>query len=754
MADDPANWRTALDQASKKYYYYNKKTGETTWTKPKCLEKSAPEKKAGTSAPASQPKKKSAWRCRLDPKVNKVYYYNKSTNVSTWTKPDDYDGPTPPDVKKDKPVEQPKAAEPEPQKKAASPKKVMPKVAEATGKKTARDLFGSSDEEEEPEQVFDGDDEEEEQEAAVQDTSNVEVDFLKEGLTLRQVLLIRAKKFNVEKEIFGEEQMSESDSDNDDDHAATGYTFTKHRKGFFNRLLRIGHIFDDEELLSFKKSLIKKSLLKTNRALDDKAIQMFKNIMSFMGDRKSGKKAIDHARKIMRNCLKAPNSLRDETFLQLCKQTHKNPYKDHAAMGWNLMNVCLCSFPPSKNIKIIDYINRTITEQKNDPGLRARAELARVLLPLIEKIGKREQIPPTVEIEMVSKMKLIPVSVHLCDGKQHEIKVDPFATVAELERTMSRKLNVKYYYPFGLYEANKDSESLLDGSQRVMDVISSWETALVPDEDEKAIDTQKKSGKQDEEEHQEPKVVYTHLVYKAKLCLRTSGKEALDDLLADPNAIHLLYVQAQRNVVQSRTPHVEKDICKLAALQLQVDENDYQSDIHKPGFLFQESNVEFKLREYLPRAIVGTKGEKVKKKDVPKFKMYEQKVIDKYRRLKGFTAHGSKLNYLDYVEDWPSYGAQFFPVEQRQFKNFPKIINLGVAPDGILLQHRETKEILRHHKYRDIVTWGHSETKFILVTGDVVQARKLVFKTVKGEILKNLIHDYIKFKVQSKMTGK
>jgi len=37
--------------------------------------------------------------------------------------------------------------------------------------------------------------------------------------------------------------------------------------------------------------------------------------------------------------------------------------------------------------------------------------------------------------------------------------------------------------------------------------------------------------------------------------------------------------------------------------------------------------------------------------------------------------------------------------------------------------------ILDNYKYTDIVTWGHSDEKFILVVGNVVQQRKLVFKT-------------------------
>eukprot|EP00954_Amorphochlora_amoebiformis_P013109 1027049-Amorphochlora_amoeboformis.AAC.1 len=122
----------------------------------------------------------------------------------------------------------------------------------------------------------------------------------------------------------------DEDASSDDGVGAEGYELTKHRKGRLKRWFRIGKAHDAAQLLSFKKSIIKKSLLKCNRPHDEQMVQMFKNIMvgtyhielsmgfifgfrqSFMGDRESSKPPVAHARKIVRVALNSTIGVRDE----------------------------------------------------------------------------------------------------------------------------------------------------------------------------------------------------------------------------------------------------------------------------------------------------------------------------------------------------------------------------------------------------------------------------------------------------------
>jgi hypothetical protein len=128
------------------------------------------------------------------------------------------------------------------------------------------------------------------------------------------------------------------------------------------------------------------------------------------------------------------------------------------------------------------------------------------------------------------------------------------------------------------------------------------------------------------------KVNYCKFIYKAKLVLKTSNKE----IMSDPEAINLIYIQATQDVVSERYPAKVDDITVLAALQLQATFGDFKKDIHFPGWLKP------KLEQFMPRSLFC----KNNKPNEKMLKDWEQMILNKYAKVAGFTSLEAKLNYL------------------------------------------------------------------------------------------------------------
>jgi hypothetical protein len=66
--------------------------------------------------------------------------------------------------------------------------------------------------------------------------------------------------------------------------------------------------------------LLSEPLLKLPDYLKEIALKIFKNLVSYMGDRKSVKRPIDNVKKHLKQTLNAPEDLKDEAYVQVLKQ--------------------------------------------------------------------------------------------------------------------------------------------------------------------------------------------------------------------------------------------------------------------------------------------------------------------------------------------------------------------------------------------------------------------------------------------------
>ncbi|VVC26558.1 Rho GTPase-activating protein domain,WW domain,MyTH4 domain,Rho GTPase activation protein [Cinara cedri] len=139
-----------------------------------------------------------------------------------------------------------------------------------------------------------------------------------------------------------------------------------HKKGIFRKK------FSVRDMLSWSKDPIRKPMLVlSDKALKKEACDLFKLVQTYMSDRKAklGMTLNSVALEICMTGFMKP-TLRDELYIQICRQTTENPRKESLRRGWELLAICLSFFPPSP--KLQKYLE-SYMERHRDPGLDSYA---------------------------------------------------------------------------------------------------------------------------------------------------------------------------------------------------------------------------------------------------------------------------------------------------------------------------------------------------------------------------------------------
>ncbi|XP_031777201.1 uncharacterized protein LOC100119219 isoform X2 [Nasonia vitripennis] len=122
--------------------------------------------------------------------------------------------------------------------------------------------------------------------------------------------------------------------------------------------------FSVRDILSWSKDPIPQPMLVVvdgEKLLKREACNLFRLVQVYMGDRKAnvGMTLDGVAMEIVNTAYSKP-PLRDELYVQICRQTTENPRKESLRRGWELMAVCLAFIPPSATFEpyLEGYMNR------------------------------------------------------------------------------------------------------------------------------------------------------------------------------------------------------------------------------------------------------------------------------------------------------------------------------------------------------------------------------------------------------------
>jgi len=477
--------------------------------------------------------------------------------------------------------------------------------------------------------------------------------------------------------------------------------FNLNRKGMWGGKTTVAKI------LSWKNEVIRTALLKMpTKELEATAIQCFRNITGFMGDRNTNKEDVSHADKLLKTCLPLSQELRDEVYCQILKQTTNNPSPESTLKGWMLLGIIAGAFAPSKDFE--PYLLSHCEAHSADPG--GIGEYAKYTMGRIFKtaqLGPRREVPTAMEIDACKARLPVLVRVYHLDGTFDTMPVTSWVTPPVLKDMVCEKLGIIDGEGFSLYEMTPEGEERhLEPDERVLDLTAYWQR-LFEEEKQKGDEGKKKKKKSTGNN-------FYRIVFKVHMYFDATAE--------DRASAHELYTQAVYDVVSARYPCGEKDCIALAALQLQVEYGD-------AGL----SDLRDKLARYLPSKYVeGTR---------------QTELSNEIRKAHG-THHGKtrfavEAEYLSYVKEWQVYGSSFFFVEPQMNVDLPEEVFLAVNPKGILVINPDSKEVLATHPYSEVPTWGHSSTSFVLHIGNLVKQTKLYFATPNGREINDLVRSYV-----------
>ncbi|XP_054714725.1 rho GTPase-activating protein 39-like [Uloborus diversus] len=159
----------------------------------------------------------------------------------------------------------------------------------------------------------------------------------------------------------------------------------RHKKGIFRKKFTI------QDMLSWSKDPIRKPMIMTtDKSLKRDACELFKLTQTYMGDRKTKSGQTIEA-VVLEIATKgwSRQSVRDELFVQICRQITDNPRRESLILGWELMAICLMFFPPSVKFQpyLEGFINRHKDTAFDSPDFKL-SHYAAVCSKRLERIAK------------------------------------------------------------------------------------------------------------------------------------------------------------------------------------------------------------------------------------------------------------------------------------------------------------------------------------------------------------------------------
>ena len=466
------------------------------------------------------------------------------------------------------------------------------------------------------------------------------------------------------------------------------------------------------DILTWQKSELDNSLINMENSYDvEIAKQMFRNLLSYMLDRKSSKKGIQHVTKFIKLVKMGNKMLRDEAYLQIYKQLHKNKKKESIMLGWKIFAVIASSFIPSNKDILNIILNFLFFEIQETDDEQIRMHINYIFVRMFKaKKRDRKMVPCTEEIEYIENLKSIQIPIYYFNGKHTIIKIESYTTFKDVKAIIMDKLDFNrqraiFYSIYEIcYKSNGTEERFLDDNEIICDVLSLW--------------------KSDIKKHQDnnEKVIFR---FYLKILIYFPYDESIIDNIA------IEYYQTLYDVISGKFNLSECEILILGALQLV---NDFGNDIQKAYM-----NIKENYQNYIPWKFMYIMSND----------QWIEKIMEFYSYFMNYEQNECKKEYINSLMNHSTYKTQLFDAKFDVKKssdnsdNIPFECILGFKQEGIQIFDMNLDSII-FYEYKQIENWGVSPNFFVITINELNNRpnRKLYFHTGETNVIQTIMIIY------------
>jgi hypothetical protein len=487
-----------------------------------------------------------------------------------------------------------------------------------------------------------------------------------------------------------------------------------------------------EQFLSFQNNVVPKSLTDLNKESNKLAIQIHKDLLGYMGDKQLPFPAM-LAQDILRKGYEY-KAIRDEIYLLIIKQLTNNPRPESVAKGWQVMCMCVGTFPPSPEFE--NFLLHYIIE-KRDRGRGAVVDYARYCLRTLEAMlnsGDGTGFVPSVE-EILAYKERPPIlaTIYLVDGNiiTENLPLTPDLNVAKVIEMCSGWLDLKdgrintlgmFVYDLG---ENDDAKGNEDPNSKAAYADLKRTPRPLRNEDYMG-DTIVQKARQ----RRKFKFVLKRKIFLPKYNYRGD----------DPFFERMTYLQAEDEAIIQGNIEISsvEDAVQLAAISMAVAFGE-EMPASVPDM------VEGAVVDFIPPDWRNTRSSD----------KWADLILQNRDSLIYVEPDDLQERFLQIVQKSPMYGSHWFFAHKmdpqslvgipKSIQQLPRDLVLAFNADGMHIFNFSRRHLLTF-PYSDICRWGGSSSQFSLIMADDAtnDSFEFVLVTAQAADMAAIILDHIR----------